>query len=229
MSNEAGFGPNVDDVFLVGMGIELFARGEFNQVPIVAGINGNEGSFFVHSMGLSSQEELSEALNNYGPLWGISDLETLNDLYSVEVYGDAQEAYDQFYSDVSFVCPTRTFMTQSSAYTPVHGYYYTHVPSWIPYYPSLTGWGSYHTSELSFVFGSGDSYLTAEEIALSDAMQEAWTSLAKGDPEIPNLSSWPLFNEAEGGTWVQFDSSEISVVNGVRKTECDFIDQQWLN
>jgi hypothetical protein len=38
-----------------------------------------------------------------------------------------------------------------------------------------------------------------------------------------------LFNEAEGGTWVQFDSSEISVVNGVRKTECDFIDQQWLN
>ena len=146
--------PNVDGVFLNTHPTLAIAYGNFNRVPIVAGVNGNEGSMFVRELGLQTAEELENTLLEWGPFFGLLDTDTLQSLYSMEEYGSAQEAFDQFYADLIFVCPTKFLLDSASPYVDTYGYHYTHVPSWIDLYAYMEGWGSYHSSELPFVFGS---------------------------------------------------------------------------
>ncbi len=59
--------------------------------------------------------------------------------------------------------------------------------------------GSCHALELGFVFGTLDDNFTGtseEARALSEKMQDAWTSFARrGDPTCPSLGSWETYGE----------------------------------
>ena len=121
---------------------------------------------FTHHWGIDSEAKLHEALQNWGRAYSIWDIATLKILYSVDEYGDPQRAFDQFYGDLFFHCMTRYFLSNASAFTDTYAYYYTHEPSWIPYYPSLEGWGAYHSAELTFVFGVAQTREEAFEVVL---------------------------------------------------------------
>ncbi len=229
---EAQFFPNVDQVFIDAPLGELFFNGDFNQVPIVAGINENEGSLFVHEEGIDSQEELDLYLESWAAYAGVSDVSVLKSIYSFDNYQDYQLAFDHFYGDAFFGCPLKFFMDSTSLYTPTYGYFFTHVPSWNEYYDQ-DGWGAYHSAELSFVFGSFLDYLTAEEVLLSERMRESWISVARGEIFVDGLSEWPSFSEQgssyeDGGQWLEWGSTSSTVLEGVNKAECDFLASQWF-
>ncbi len=221
--------PNVDSVFLDTHPSLSLASGSFNQVPIIAGINGNEGSYFVRYLGLETKEELEANLLEWGYYFGLQDTETLLSLYSIEEYGTAQEAFDQFYGDLIFVCPTKFILDSVSPYVPAYGYHYTHVPSWIDFYPYMEGWGSYHGSELPFVFGTFFDTLTSEEQILSSQLQDVWISMALGSPEVSEGTPWQEYDSElqNGGLWAQWDTTGTTMVTGVKKDNCDYIAEQW--
>ena len=228
----AGFSPNVDGVFIPQATGSMLYSGDFHDVPIAAGVTANEGSMFIHYLGLETETELDETLREYGSAYGFSDLDTLVSLYSVEEFGGAQAAMDQFYGDLFFVCPTRLSLDMISFYTPTYAYYYSHVPSWIPAYPELDGWGSYHSSELPFVFGTYLSYLTAEEQEFSDQMMNTWVNFAKGEYGADG-GGWDLYGQGtsaqiDGGKWLSLQPNDFQMVSGVRKQRCDFMIDQWF-
>lgn len=227
------FSPNVDEVYIPQASGNMLYAGDFHDVPIAAGVNANEGSMFVHSLGLDSKEELEETLREYASFWGLSDVDTLIALYTAEDFGDPQAAMDQFYGDVGFVCPTRLSLDMMSYYSPTYAYYYSHVPSWNSQYPELEGWGAYHSSELTFVFGTYLSYLTPEERLFSNHIMETWVNFARGAYETSFDSEWSLYGEnmsaqTDGGRWLSLLPGDFEMIAGVRKERCDFIMSQWF-
>ena len=221
--------PNVDSVFLNTHPTLAMAYGNFNRVPIVAGVTGNEGSMFVRELGLQTEEELQATLMEWAPFFGLLDTDTLQSLYSVEKYGSVQEAFDQFYADLIFVCPTKFLLDSVSPYVPTYGYHYTHVPSWIDFYSYMEGWGSYHSSELPFVFGTYLDTLTNDETILSTQLQDAWVSVADGTPILSSDTTWTEYRSdlENGGAWAQWDTTSAVMVTGVKKDNCDYIASQW--
>ena len=93
----------------------------------------------------------------------------------------------------------------------------------------MEGWGSYHGSELPFVFGSFLDTLTAEEQALSYQLQAAWISVADGAPSLSSDTPWPTYDSelTNGGAWAQWDTTGANMVTGVKKDRCDYIASQW--
>lgn len=226
---EANYRPNVDGAFLTSHPTISLYYGNFNKVPVVAGVTGNEGSLFVHDLGIQTEEELVEYLTEWGSNLGITDMTQLHNLYSVEEYDTPQEAFDQFYSDIIFVCPTKFLLESVSSHVPTYAYHYTHVPSWVNYNPNFEGWGSYHSSELPFVFGTYLENLTASEVEFSSTMSTSWLSIANNTPQINGDEPWLPFVDgfSEGGYWAEFNATETKMVLGVKKERCDFIRSEW--
>jgi para-nitrobenzyl esterase len=226
---EAIYRPNVDGVFLSSHPSISMYYGNFNKVPVVAGVTGNEGSMFVHGFNIQTEEELIEYLDFWAPSFGISDTQQLHTLYSTEEYDTPQEAFDQFYSDLVFVCPTKFVLESVSSHVLTYAYQYTHVPSWIDYNPLLEGWGSYHSSELPFVFGTYLDILTENELQLSNVLRTSWLSIAQNTPQINTDQAWLPFVDgfSEGGYWAQFNTTSTEMVLGVKKANCDFVRAEW--
>jgi para-nitrobenzyl esterase len=229
----SGFAPNVDEDFIPEATGTMLYYGNFHRVPIAAGINGNEGSMFVHAMGLTEEEELEQVVREYGTAYGISDLDTLLSLYSSEEHGGVQAAMDQLHGDMFFVCPTRLSMDMISFYLPSYAYYYTHEPSWIASYPSLEGWGAYHSSELNFIFGTYLSYLTPDEKLFAEQMMNTWVNFARGEYSTEGAGAWEVYgtdtsSQVDGGQWLSLNPTGFDMMSGVHKDRCDFIIQQWF-
>ena len=227
------FGPNVDGVYIPQSSGDMLYAGDFHRVPIAAGINKDEGSMFVHSLGLENAEELEQTLSSYGLFWGFSDFETLFSLYSIEEFGSAQAAMDQFYGDLIFVCPTRLSLDMISYYTNAFGYYYSHEPSWLSQYPELDGWGSYHSSELTFVFGTYLSFLTQEEQTFSEQIMQTWVNFAKNDYSTGTQSEWTIYQPqlstvSNNRQWLSLASNDFQMISGIHKDRCDFMMTQWF-
>ena len=227
------FGPNVDGIYIPQSSGNMLYTGDFHRVPIAAGINKDEGTMFTHQLGIETTEELEQTLNSYGLFWGFSDFETLYSLYSVEEFGSAQTALDQFYGDLMFVCPTRLSLDMMSYYTNSFGYYYSHEPSWLAQYPEIEGWGSYHSSELTFVFGTYLSFLTPEERVFSEQMMQTWVNFAKGEYISGGQSEWITYQPqltivADNRQWLSLAPNDFQMISGVHKERCDFMMTQWF-
>jgi len=224
--------PVIDGLLMEEAPSSAFYFGRFPEVPIFAGVTADEGTLFTHDYGIETREELEQYLETWAQSMNISDTDTLKALYSTEVYSDPQNAFDQFYGDLIFVCPTQFFLDSTSYHTNTHAYYHTHIPSWNDDYPQLNGYGAYHSSELVFLFGSGLEYLTPSERTLSEQIRGTWQNFANGTAEIPGFGEWPVYGAnasslQDGGKWVEWDSTSTQLATGIRQERCDFIRQQW--
>lgn len=222
----------VDEIFVPEPVGQSIYTGAFHRVPVVAGVNADEGSMFVHHLGIDTPASLEENLRTTGGYFGINDLDTLISMYSVANYGDPQRAYDQFYGDIVFHCMTRFFLSNASEYTDTYAYYFTHEPSWIPFYPSLDGWGAYHSAELTYVFGTQQELLPEYEQEFSRDLTDMWLSVAQQQPTLPSGAPWTPFSESDswwtdGGKMVELTPGGFEPLSGVKKAQCDFIADQW--
>jgi len=214
-----GYTPVVDGVLLPEPPAERFAKGAIQPVPVVLGVNEDEGTLFATLLPIPTPGLLDLTLRSTAATLGWNADELVEMYDPVHYDDDVFLAWSAFLTDSSFVCPSRAAGDLLAPHTDVRTYYFR-TDSWL-----LPGLGASHGFELPFVFGTG--MVRAEDQTLSDRMVEGWASVAAGEPAMEPLGPWPLFggSAGDGGTWLQLDHT-VDVITGVRQSQCDWMDDQ---
>jgi carboxylesterase type B len=212
------------------------------RVPAIIGSNSNDGSLDVLSQYTTNALNITQAdyyeflENSFGPLAA-----TVNETYSWSAFVAASPvpgftAMTTVITDYAYKCPAYRALRKAAANgVDAWAYNFNHTPScaWYSGIPNspvvLKLLGATHTSEIPFVFGwtsglarpDGSCNFTATEVAISDFMLEAWTSMAaSGRPA--NSSVWPAWT-ANGSKGITV--SESVTAGSLDYSECEFWDK----
>jgi para-nitrobenzyl esterase len=205
-SSGFGWAPNVDGWVFPDDPILMYANGQQHQVPLITGINGNEGSLMTGQMPMDNVEAFETYVRNTYP----SVAEQALALYAVSSPEEAKPGVDHIFHDMWFAGPLRTLATSHAKTAPVWLYHFTLVP------PTAMGssLGSHHAAEIFYVFGNlidrssvpegsppnpmnvGD--WTETDRRVTAAMMDHWVQFAStGNPNRDGLIEWPEFDEVD--------------------------------
>lgn len=127
--------------------IDYLRSGEYNQVPIMVGCNGNEGWLFAitsYPPPVSATEYEAFVLSEFGE-FGFLVLQE----YPISEYGSGYNAIEAIIADFLFVCPAN-YIAEAVGYAninqPAFMYLFNHTPSWAKFA------GAYHGAEVSKAF-----------------------------------------------------------------------------
>jgi len=205
------FSPSIDGSELTDMPINLINQGTYNKVPVIFGINLNEGTIF-------SYGTFGQCINR--------------NLYPSANYDNSSNANIDCYSDL-FICPTRSAVVTMSTFVKTYTYQFAQAPSYGPAYLLYVYTGAFHGSELGYVFGnppSTGSFTTTEQ-QLSTDMINYWTSFAEtGNPNNGQVSTiWsPVSSNSNlnslyfvtGGTTYTLNPDYNDAYGGTKQTLC---------
>lgn len=176
-----------------------FAAGRFNRVPVIDGTNRDEGRLFSYLRGLRA-DLLTEA--SYEAeilrLYGARAPAVLAE-YPASLFPSPKAAYAAVLTDGYFACPALGLDRVVGRGVPVYAYEFDDPdpPFSLPTLPFSGGAGSYHTSEIAYVFDrpwalADPSRFDEGQARLSAAMQDFWGSFARGGrPE--GAADWRRF------------------------------------
>jgi len=218
--------PVVDGVLLSEQVASAFAAGRANRVPLLAGSNRDDGTFFVLAAHEYRGEPLSAALypDRLGVVYGETFASEIARQYPLASFASPAAALAEAVGDGLIACPTIEAARLLAPSTPTYLYelgdrdlpYALGPPVRIDLDP-----GAFHSAEIPLVFGvpeMGEFDQTAA--LLSESMLGAWARFAAtGDPNGGKLPPWPRFDPALRDVLV-FDSE--SEVRGERVDRCDF-------
>jgi para-nitrobenzyl esterase len=204
LANDAGFtwfSPTVDGYFLPASPQELYANRQFSQVPLLAGVNSQEGSYqSILGQNKATVAHYKQALQQLYP----HDYAQVFNLYPASNTEQVMDAAQDLASDRFISFGTYHWMdtvTQSSG-KPSFYYSYQHIrPANIEKEaPENPPRGATHSAEIEYVLGNLDVnklYRWQEEdYKVSKLMQQYFANFIKfGDPNGKNLPSWPSFNK----------------------------------
>lgn len=195
----ARFWPVADGNVIPGDPYELYEKGQFNDTPILAGTNSNEGGLFMR--GPATAESFEQQIRSgYG-----ERADVILEAYPHSTDNEAARASADVFREFAFAWPTwawarmQSRMGDGKAFV----YYYDHRT---PASPD----GANHAAEVSYVFGNfggpgGEP--RPEDLALSELIQAYWINFAaRGDPNGPGLPNWPNFSEQDQQV-LYFDNS----------------------
>lgn len=189
----AAWGPVGEGVLLPADLPAALAAGDFSDVPLIIGINAEDGKTDAGLTRVPTGSELiyKIAFDNLLKEGGVSDLDQRNglaNLYSSTNYGSYESAFAAFYRDAVFACPTRDFLRDAGASHEVYAYLFR------PEGPTGADTGA----ELRLLFGTDAKSFTAEDAAISALMQASWAWFAAGWVALPGVGDWPPFLPADG-------------------------------
>lgn len=194
-----------------------FLSGDWNQVPVLATVNRDEGTLFTAGLA-PDQAALDEWIALYALVLGVDDA-ALAAMYDPAVYGSTEAAYAALYGDVIFVCPTVWQQEVLAAQVPARGAY------WVYAGADVGGLGAYHGSEMPFVMGTYLSAATRDQLALSERLRAAWRTMADPEPAIDGIGAWPTVDEG----WVENDLPGSVVIDAPRPEACAFFAETRAN
>ncbi len=195
--------PNVDGWAIPDDPLAMYRAGRQHKVPLITGLNGNEGSLMTRGMDIPDAAAFETYVRSVYP--ELAD-EMLGH-YDASSPDAAQAAIDKVIHDLFFAGPVRAHAeSQAAAGAQTWLYHFTHVPP-TPWGADL---GSHHAAELVYVFGTlarreegGERPLgltpvgdyTDTDTALSAAMRGYWVQFAAtGNPNRGGLPPWPVFD-----------------------------------
>jgi para-nitrobenzyl esterase len=192
------FHPSVDGYLLKAAPSVLFAGGEFNRVPFMAGTTEAEHSHWEQYQKLTKAgyDALMKKLVAPKP----ARLDEAKALYDVATYGSYSAAYVAAYDDRGVTCSTvkNIALVAQNNTQPTYLYRFRQVLSTA----KRKGFGAYHTSDLLFLFqhmGGTDFSATADERRVEAAMAAYWSGFAaSGKPSGASQPSWPAHTVAKG-------------------------------
>lgn len=215
------YGPIVDGVLLPEAPSVRIDAGQIAQVPVVIGVNEDEGTLFTTFFPIGGEAAFDAVLSAYALLvnWNATELQDLYDP-ATNYGGDVGDAYAAFYGDVAFVCPSRTLADKLAVHTDVRTYWWTHEN------PITAFLGAHHGVEISYAFGTGLDL--GDQAVMQDVATSAWASVGTGNPAVTGVGAWPLYGNSvpDGGTWVELSTAPSVMATGPRKTQCDWMDAQ---
>jgi para-nitrobenzyl esterase len=187
--------PIVDGWIVPTGAAEAFAAGRQTDVPMLIGVNTEEGNFPTVMPPITATQLRSNwdtYLKPFGP--------QLRAAYPFTTDEQAWRARLDFQSDlgVRWQAWTWTRLQARTGKAPVYSYRFAQ-PEPLKDRALRQRLGAPHASELFFVFqndGGPTFEWTAEDRAVAEQMAEYWTNFAKrGDPNGPGLPVWPRFTE----------------------------------
>ena len=235
------FAPSIDGELIPDSPHTLLGQGKFAHIPFISGDNLDEGTVFTPTY-INSTAEVAEIIELVQPRPANSTvLDELLALYpddpslgspfgtGNQTFGLSPE-YKRFAAilgDGQFVSQRRWFLEQANKYglTQTWSYLFTaYTPGAPPYY------GSYHGSEVAFVFGvvSTAANYSEADIALSKNMIQYWLNFAYYvDPSggHSNATHWPEYGSSQ--TLLQLNGTNTTLIpDTFRRTQTDFFQNE---
>ncbi len=216
----AKYGPLVDGSLLPLSPLDALKAGKANPVAFAVGCNSEELAKLL-VVTVSTEAELKTALANGFSMLGGDAVAKIQAMYAAAKYPTPQAALVAAYSDVRFVCPTRSIARAAvqGGNPSVWRYFFTRQA------PSAKGpVAAAHGIELLYVFGTIADILGYKpanvDLSLSAAMIGYWTRLAGlGTPNGGDAPQWPSYTQA-GDPYLHLGDT-VAAETGVRSAECD--------
>ncbi len=198
---------------------EIFAQGQQNDVPLIAGYNADEGTTLApQAANLKATLFTAGVYQRYGAQAG--------QMLKVYPAANDEQAVRSFYSayrDQVFGWEMRTWarMATKTGRQPAYLYYFNRRPPG----PQSERLRAFHASEIPYVFGTFFWPFPWEDAdhKLSDAMSRYWVNFATtGNPNGNGLPQWPVYRVAEDQS-LEF-GNQISTRAQINKAGLDFFD-----
>ena len=224
-----GWGPNVDGHVIPDDPVAMYESGRQHDVPLIVGMNGNEGSLFSRNLGIDEVAEFQALVRKAIPAQADGAIEH----FAVASDEDVVAGLDHWVHDMYFAGPVRLHArAHAKVSSPAWLYHFTRVPPT----PRGAALGSHHTAEIRYVFGNltGPGTYTqplageGEEVprvdqAISEAMMSYWVQFAKtGNPNVAGQPVWPAYDPASD-TYLEI-GEQIHTGTGVHKAGGDLFD-----
>lgn len=209
----AGFWPDIDGSLLTESVSETFAKGHQAHVPLLAGWNRDEGSFFA-MRGMTAEQWKAMARNLFK-----DRADEFLKLYPGDTDAQALRSAIDYGSDSFIAFGTWKWLeaARKTGDSPVYRYHFE-----LPATPSKfhPGTFAFHSDDIEYVFGTLDTrpgfQVSAADRKLSDEMMTYWTNFARtGDPNGGDLPHWPKYND-DGWPLIHLDDPITSGPDTVR-------------
>ncbi len=212
--------PNIDGYLIPDTALALVAAGAVRDVPVIAGVNADEGTRYADAIAADDVSEftLDFVIPRLLEEGGADDDAFPEDAYTVARYGSAPDAFIAFYGDFVHTCPTRSFLRALAEISDdVRAYTFTHTPSF-----AADGLGAYTGAEIPFLFGTRADEYTGNEALISAWVQSAWLWSLDTPPMVIGVGEWPDF---EGDHWVLFgDGADPGTDDDPYEDPCEAFD-----
>ena len=183
------FGPVIDG-WLVTEDVEtVYAKGRQQDVPLLTGMNADEGSAFGGYGSATTASFREQARTQFG-----DRAQQFLMLYPTASDADAARAQVRSARDGALVALQQLASRRAAtAKTPAYLYYFERAIPW----PEHPQYGAFHTGEVPYVFANlgllGRPW-TAVDRSLADRASSYWVRFAAtGNPNGPGLPPWPAF------------------------------------
>jgi para-nitrobenzyl esterase len=197
------FGAIVDGVVVTSDPHTSLINETSGPIPIIVGSTDNEGGGGVSGPSPVDDAEYRTRLNS------IFDSPRDDQIYAVYPTADfasVADAWRIFWSDWRFNCVAEELARSASGNTPAYMYNFSRGFST----GTRAGQGAVHAIDVPFLFETYDVFghtPDADDAAVTDAMQNAWTGLAE-DP-----TAAPPYLPSGASAWPAFDINNVQIVN----------------
>ncbi|GHF43134.1 para-nitrobenzyl esterase [Deinococcus metalli] len=212
---------------------DAFESGQFNQVPVLNGTTHDEGRLFVQ-VASPDGKPISPVLywGGTGLTVGVANTTRTLARYPYRRYDTPALAFATMFTDAVFSCTALRVNQALSKHVPVYAFEFNdpQAATLMKSPSDLPGLGSYHSSELSYVFqapiaGMSDPTLfTPAQRTLSDALSAAWMTFVKtGSPAVAG-DGWARFATAQGNVQAFTPTGVRPIPNFAADHQCEY----WL-